>query len=442
MTSVAPDLVSREQSTSTARSTSLLVRLSAFRPPDIVTVLCVGLVGFVITFLRCPETIRHPELYAEDGVVWFSSAYQQGPFHPLLEAHTGYLQTFPRLVADVGLLVPLRWLPLFFVVVAVVVQVMPAALVASRRFATIVPSFQVRLLLALLYLLIPNSTEVNANLTNAQWHLGLLAFMVVIADAGGWWWRTFDVAVVVLSGLTGPFVLVVAPIAIVVVAMRRRPWTLVLTIILCVEAVVQGITLLVTPRGTFAALGMTPGRFAEIVGGQVVGGTVIGPPATELGHVLTSDPVLCALLMLGGGLLCGAALWRGSMELRLFNILAMLVLLSSLLSPVASLTEPQWQALVGDAGARYWFFPAMALTVDMVWLAGQVRYWRGIPAALGAVLLTVTVMFGVRASFEYPALQPRPNWPAEVHAFDEARVGQQFTFQIIPTGWTFTLIKR
>jgi hypothetical protein len=442
MTSVTPDLITSQQPTSPVQPVSSVTRWSALRPPDILTVLCVGLVGCLIVFLRCPETIRHPELYAEDGLVWFSSAYQQGPFHPLLEAHTGYLQTFPRLVADLGLLVPLRWLPLFFVLVAVVVQVLPAALVASRRFATIVPSFRVRLLLALLYLLIPNSTEVNANLTNAQWHLGLLAFMVVIADSGGWWWRSFDVAVVVLSGLTGPFVLVVAPIAVVVFAVRRRRWTGVLMIVLCAAAVVQGITLLLSPRGTYAPLGITPGRFVEIIGGQVVGGTVIGPPATELGHVLASDPVLCAALTAGGGLICAAALWRGSLELRLFNVMAIAVLLSALVSPVASLTEPQWQALVGDAGARYWFFPAMALVVDFVWLAGQGRRWRGIPAVVGVALLALTVGFGVRASFDYPVLQPRPNWPAEVHAFDVLPVGQQYTFQIVPSGWTFVMVKR
>ena len=91
-------------------------------------------------------------------------------------------------MADLGLLVPLGRLPLLFVLVAVPVQVMPAALVASRRFATLVPSFSVRLLLALTYLLIPNSAEVNSNLTNAQWHLALLAFMVVVADEEGRWW--------------------------------------------------------------------------------------------------------------------------------------------------------------------------------------------------------------------------------------------------------------
>lgn len=398
MISVTPELASSELPPVTSGRKPTMTRLTAVRPPDIATVLGVGIVGSLITFLRSPDTLRVPELYAEDGRVWFADAYQRGPLHPLFVAHTGYLQTFPRLVADLGLLVPLGRLPLLFVLVAVSVQVMPAALVVSRRFATLVPSFSVRLVLALTYLLIPNSTEVNSNLTNAQWHLALLAFMVVVADEGGRWWLAFDVVVVVLSGLTGPFVIVLAPIAVVVFLVRKQRWTLIPTAILCVAAVVQIVCLLTSRRGNHASLGVTPGRFAEIIGGQIVGGTVLGPPATETGHVLSNLPVAGALLMVGGGVICAAALVRGPMELRLLNLFAVAVLTSSLISPVGTGLEAQWQTLTGDAGARYWFLPAVALVVDLIWLAGQVRWWRGVPTIAAVVVLAVSAAFGARSA--------------------------------------------
>ena len=441
MISITPELASSELPPITPDRKPQMTRLTAVRPPDITTVLGVGIVGSLITFLRSPDTLRAPELYAEDGRVWFADAYQRGPIHPLFVAHTGYLQTFPRLVADLGLLVPLGRLPLLFVLVAVPVQVMPAALVASRRFATLVPSFSVRLLLALTYLLIPNSAEVNSNLTNAQWHLALLAFMVVVADEEGRWWRAFDVVVVVLSGLTGPFVIVLAPIAVVVFVVRKQRWTRILTAMLCIAAVVQIVYLLTSPRGSHASLGITPARFAEIIGGQVVGGTVLGPPATEAGHVLSNLPLAGALLMVVGGSICAAALVRGPLELRLLNIFAVAVLTSSLISPVGTGVEAQWQALTGDAGARYWFIPAVALVVDLIWLAGQVQWWRGVPTIAAVVVLAASAAFGARSSFEYPSPAPRPNWPAEVRAFDHVKEGQRFTFEITPDGWTFSVVK-
>lgn len=441
MISVAPELVSAGPVPTANRDGSPPRRLCEFGPPDLVVMIGVSLAGWLITFLRSPDTLRHPELYAEDGRVWFADAYQKGPVHPLFIAHTGYLQTFPRLVADLALLVPLRRLPLLFVLVAVVVQVLPAGLVVSQRFATLVPSLPVRLLLALMYLLIPNSAEVNSNLTNAQWHLALLAFMVLVADDGGRWWRPFDVVVVVLSGLTGPFVILLAPVAVVVVLVRKRSWTWVLSATLCLAAGVQTVYLLISSRGNHAGLGVTPARFAEIIGGQVVGGTVLGPPATEAGHVLSIDPLAGGLLLVGGGLVCCAAFLRGSLEIRLFNAFSFAVLVSSLVSPVGTGSRAQWQALTGDAGARYWFFPAIALVVDVIWLAGQARLWREIAVIAPVLLLAVVAAFGVRSSFEYPSLEPRPNWPAEVRSFDQMKTGQQFTFEITPAGWSFTVVK-
>ena len=75
---------------------------------------------------------------------------------------------------------------------------------------------------------------------------------------------------------------------------------------------------------------------------------MLGPPATEAGHVLSNLPLAGALLMVVGGSICAAALVRGPLELRLLNIFAVAVLTSSLISPVGTGVEAQWQALTGD----------------------------------------------------------------------------------------------
>lgn len=441
MTSTFQDVVAvaspPRRGTAARRAPASWTRRIAGGPPDVVAVAVLSVVGVLVTYARCPVTLRHPELYAEDGAFWFANAYDNGPLRPLLWAHTGYLQTFPRLVADVGLLVPLRRLPLLFVAVAVVVQVLPAGVVASRRFATVIPSFPVRLAFAAAYLLVPNSQEVNANLTNAQWHLALLAFLVVVADAGGAWWAVFDVVVVVLCALTGPFAIVLGPLAAVAYLVRRRRWTGILAALLCLGGVVQLVSLLVSPRGTFAPLGVGLGRFAEIVGGQVVGGTVIGSASSTVAH-----PVACVLLLAGGAAVGALALWKGPMELRLFNVFALALLVSALVSPVASVTTDQWVVLAHDAGARYWFFPTLALLADLLWLAGRTRLWRGAPAAAASAVLVLAVALGVRTSFSYVPITPRPNWAAEVASFQRLPPGRPYTFEIVPTGVAMTLVRK
>ena len=325
--------------------------------------------GVLVSIARSPIWLRHPEVYAEDGRVWFADAYNQGWFRPLTEPHTGYLQTFPRLVAGVGLLLPLGDLPRLFADVAVAVQVLPAALIVSRRFERLIPSRLVRVGCAALYLALPNSREMNANLTNAQWHLALLALLALLAAPGGLAWRAFDLLVVGLSGLTGPFGIALAAVAVVAVVARRQRWTLVLFLETGLCAAIQLFELVDLDRGKYAGLGADWKRFAEIFGSEIVGGTFLGQ-ATQYPTLAGPHALATAeLLLLGGALLVLAALAFGPLELRLLNGYAGLVVGASLLDPVASVRKAQWLALALDPQMRYWFFPAVALLADAVWLA-------------------------------------------------------------------------
>lgn len=403
--------------------------------------LLVGAAGVGIALNRSYITIRHPELYAEDGVVWFSNAYQLGPLTPLIQPHTGYLQTFPRLIADVGLLIPLRWLPAFFVMIALGVQILPGVFIVTQRFARLIPSIWMRLGIAILYFLIPNSFEVNSNLTNAQWHLALLAFMIVVADEGNLSWKICDIIIITFSGLTGPFIIVLAPLTIFLYLVRRNRWSWILGMSTIVLAALQSIVLLTSARGKFAGLGASGTRFVELVGGQVVGGTFAGPPATLLGGSLSQNASLDTLLFSGSALLVCFVLWKGPLELKLFNLYTSAILLAGLLAPVASLTEPQWQALVGDVGIRYWFFPTISLLIDCVWMMTCFRMWKGLSAVIGAICLGVCCAFGIPNSFHIPTIEPRPNWELEVAHFDALPNGRSYTFYEVPSGWSFTLVR-
>jgi hypothetical protein len=401
--------------------------------------LAVLVAGVGVCLLRSPLALVHPELYAEDGHVWFQQAYNSGWFVPLEVAHTGYLQTFPRLVADLGLHVPLERVPLLFVVFAVAAQVLPAGFVASKRLASVVPSRWLRLLLAAAYLALPNSREVNANLTNAQWHLALLAVLVVLAEPATGAWRVADVLAVGLSGLTGPYCIALLPVAAIVSAVRRRRWSLVLLAEVGAVAVIQLYELATSSRGHFAGLGVTWRRFVEIAGDEIVGGTVLGQPRQL--EILRShdDLVLSTVMLAGGELLAVAAAAFGPLELKMLNLFAACVVGASLLTPVGSLSEPQWLALAFDPQMRYWFFPTVALVADAVWLATR-RRPRGV-TLVGLAAVVATAALAVPADWSYRPL-PRVDWRAEIRAFDAAPPGEPFVFSIVPARWKMTLNKR
>jgi hypothetical protein len=406
-----------------------------------VTLPIVFVAGALITFARGPTVVLHPSLWAEDGKIFFEAAYQLGWHVPLTQTAAGYFQTFPRLIADVGLLVPLRSVPLLFMSVALAVQVLPAVMVASHRYSSAVPDVRVRLLLATLYLVIPNSSEIFVNLTDAQWHLAVLSVLVVLALPATGGWRVFDVAVLALSGLTGPYALSLIVIIVIVFFRRRRRWTLVLGAVTAVGGAVQLVELAAAPRGGTGPLGATLPRLIEMLGGRMVGNTVLGT-ATSVSHAYLAHLFLYSVLLLAvAAVIVGMALWRGPFELKMFNLWAGLALAGALASPLVSPTGSQWQGLISDAGARYWFFPSLALLADAVWLAGQLRSPRRWMAALAVIFLVAVAAFGIREDFRYPSATV-PNWGAQVAAFDKLAPGSSYNFELRPPGWIMTLTKK
>lgn len=409
---------------------------------------CVGLIIFII---RDPSILLKPRLYAEDGTYWFADAYNKGWWRPLLSPHSGYLQTFPRIIADIGLLVPLSRLPLLFAAVAVVIQVLPGAVLVSRRFECVIPRRGVRLALALLYFVIPNSSEVNGNLTNAQWHLALIAVLVVIATPQGLSWKLFDVIIIALSDLTGPFVIALLPIAIIIWLVRRQRWAFILSLEIGALAIVQIFAMLSSKRGTYAPLGISITRFLNILGGEIVGGTFFGQ--STLGSLKNSHYYLaiCTGLFLAATILVLLVAIKAPIELRLFNLFACLVLAASLATPVVASVGTQWQALTSIGGSRYWFFPVLALMADVVWLSsyfdltnfhGLLKITPGkLIGLIGLASIVLLVSFGVREDWSYVPYLP-VDWSAQVHHFALIKPGQKFKFKINPGPvWYMSLTK-
>jgi hypothetical protein len=438
--------------------------------------LTVLVVGLGAVWWRRPGAFLRPELWAEDGAVWFADAYREGPWRPLDQPHTGYLQSFPRLVADLGLLLPLRDLALVFAVVAAVVQVLPAVLVTSARASEAVPSRAGRLVLATAYLAVPNSFEVDANLTNAQWHLALAAFLCLALAPAGRLWRTLDLVVTVLSGLTGPFVVALALIgAYLVWSTRWRTWTVVLWLVSALLAGVQAGVLLASPRGHFAPLGASPALLVRIVGGQVGLGALVGMTGLSRlgrGPLALGADVAGFVLVLGA---FGAALLAGPPALRALAAWAGAILAASLVSPVASSTTPQWQALsLPGVAVRYWVLPELALLATLVWGAsraaaagrsllarrrdpapraassprgrGGTRRERGRRAALvggtlAGALLALSAAVAMPSDWSYPTLPP-VGYRAALARFARARPGAVVRLPLEPPGWSVSLVKR
>ena len=186
-------------------------------------VLVAFLLSVIIIIFRKPDAILNAQFWAEDGVIWFADAYNNGGLASLLHPQNGYFQSISRLTAWFSLFVPLQYSPLLFNIVAIAIKALPVAFLWSDRFTRIVPSDKARFIIGASYLLLPTIGEVHSNITNSHWHLALYAFMIITArfpkSIPG---KIHDIFFLILSGLSGPFSVLLSPIALIYGWLKRK----------------------------------------------------------------------------------------------------------------------------------------------------------------------------------------------------------------------------
>jgi hypothetical protein len=408
-------------------------------------------VAFFLVFVRRSDALRNPQFYAEDGTVFYAGAYQYG-IHSLVMPYSGYLHTLLRLVALVTLLFPFACAPLIMTLIGITFQVLPVNLFLSSRFSNI--AFPTRLLGSFIYLALPNAYEIQANITNVQWHMALIACLVLLAQpASGKAWRIFDAAMLVLTSLSTPMTLLLAPIAAYIWWKRRNmgsarsfaflvPGTMIEMIAIAanwhsrtfthINALGQGV-----PVG--GPNGATLGRFFSIVGRQLFLSSLLGLKTQD--WLLRLKSIHCieiAATLIGLSLLL-YVLVHATTELKLFILFALGILALGLLHPVAgSPDRAQWDWMTDPGcGNRYYFFPMLAFLASLIWLAGR----KASPIALRsfAVVLLLLLPIGIHCDWRYPKF---PNYHFRQYAeqFERAPSGTEITIPIYPE-WSMKLTK-
>jgi hypothetical protein len=327
------------------------------------------LVAAVAIVSRRPDVLFTPQFYAEDGVVWYASAYNVGWLHALALPEGGYLNTLPRLAASLALLVPFHAAPLVMNLLGIVLQVLPVPVLLSTRCAAW-GSFPVRLLEAAIYVALPNSTEIFVTITNAQFHLALAAGLLAFAAPPTTWpWKIFDVSVFLIAGLTGPFGVVLLPLAAAFWWVRRQPWHFTVMGMLTFASLIQiGEFLYSSPLHRPAAnLGATPALFVRILAGNVYAGALIG----QNGYARWKSMAFLLVVALLGTAVVVYTFVEAGLERKLFILFCFLLLAAGLWRPLIPGETPHWELLRDSRGMRYWFFPMLAFLWSLVWCATQ-----------------------------------------------------------------------
>ena len=399
------------------------------------------LISFLIVFSRRPDAILNPQFWAEDGTVWYADAYNHGAIYSFSAPVAGYYQTISRLVAVVSQAFPLGFAPLIFNLAAIFCKILVVNFLLSSRFSNLIPTLAGRMLVAFIYLALPHSNETHANLTNAQWHLALLSFLIIAAaPSDKTLWKIFDVAIILISALSGPFCLLLLPVAAIKWLKTRENWTLILMAILGLASVIQLSSLLTTDRPSAQPLGANFGLFLQIIGGHLFLNTIIGDRnySRLFSRSLWNEWAAIPVNLLGFALLIYAFI-KSNLELRLLIFFSFLIAFGALVSPAASSSMPQWISLaMPGTGSRYWLIPIFCCFLTLLYLAQNTKISVVRYACVALLFLSLS---GIVTDWKYPRFT---NFEFQKYAaeFENAPAGQEVVIPINPEPWDMRLVKK
>ncbi len=257
----------------------------------------------------------------------------------LLKPHDGYYQTLSRLSGAVAQYVPIIYAPLLMNIIGLTFQVLPLFFLLGGRFDTVIPRSFDRVVLAIFFAMLPNCAELHANATMAKWYLAILAFMILVGDRPKTClWKLFDIGVIGLCSVSGPFAILLTPICLLICMRSKTRWSYVLFVILLFGVLVQGCSLiLLAEQRPHGPLDPTWRNFIRILGGQLLMGTLFG--GAGYNKIVSSGYYGTFMTRPLTGVLCALVVYiakKGPWELKLFGLFFIAILSAALITPTAS----------------------------------------------------------------------------------------------------------
>lgn len=394
------------------------VTIALRQPPLWVTLIVCG----AILIFRRAELIASPQFWAEDGLIFYTEAYNHG-MGALSAPYAGYLHALPRIIAAVAARADPLLAPAIFVWSALVLTLYVAARTQSRRSG--LPRHAG---FALAVVCVPDTFEVLLLLVNVQWILAAGFLLLLISrdpQSGGQW--AHDVAAPLLLGLTGPFSIVFSPLFLWRAVVRRTKGSIVIGAVVLLTAVVQAVTIATHPVVMIGEQ-ITPAAALTVPGMRIGASLLIGGLVTTLDFPTLFEHLLTALT--AGGL-AFLVMRRGEDRLeRVWLGCALAILLASSLYRCRYVLPDLSTA---GFGARYFYPPqlvALWLLMALAWDARRAVAATGVALALWSFAVNV------------PRLRESPlqdfNWPQ--HA-ERLRRGEAAEIPINPD-WTIKLRAR
>ncbi|MBC8054882.1 MAG: hypothetical protein H7Y13_17625 [Sphingobacteriaceae bacterium] len=241
--------------------TTILLKATAKRSHDKRTSLIFFIIAILFSFFllnfRRPDALVLPQLWAEDGTIFFQDVYNTG-IKSFALPYAGYFHLIPRLVAYFTyLFVPYAYVPVAYVFSSLAGFILVLFYIWNRTGLDV----HARFLMCLGLTLVPISSEIVLNLTNVQWYTAILLIVIFLSDQNRKK-NLPDAIIVFLTGLTGPFSLIFLPCVLLLVfsnsyrAKLQKINPVILSVFI-ITALIQLISILTSPTRIASGIGLS-----------------------------------------------------------------------------------------------------------------------------------------------------------------------------------------
>lgn len=400
------------------------------------------ILAFIVMVLRRPDIITYAQPWAEDGRIWLSGIYNNGFWSTLLLPQNGYYQTISRLTYGFAILFGISKAALVSNIVAITIRCLLVSFILCSRLSDI--ALRYRIVAAVYILLMPNLAEGYVNITNIHWYLSLYLLIVLISTPPSTsLWKFHDFTLLIISGLSGPFIIFLAP-CLIIKRIHENKKILeaikkinIFDILMALCCMIQVVAILLSSDSTrsSATLGASLGILIKIISYRIIGGTFFESSKISFlpEHNLSCLIIFFAFLIP----LCYHAI-KGGWRFRASLVFPLLLIGFALAKPMISLTEPQWPILfTPGAGERYFFVTNFAFFTFCLYLISKLKHYNNI----ALVIFCVSSIVIISHSFKIPS-NPNVGYNEDLVKFENAEPGERVILRINPPGWIMELNKK
>ena len=335
----------------------------------------------IILAVRRTDAFVNPQFWAEDGVIFFLQQYENG-WTAVVKPYAGYLHLIPRLVAlFADSFFSYSSAPAVYNFSSLAITVFVVANVFSPRLP-----IGHNALFAVSIVLIPHLTnEVFMNITNIQWITSILLVVTLAKECPDRKYGNikgqlaYDMAIIVLCGLTGPFIVFLLPLFISKWSRNINSYNNAIMAFACIISFVQ-LSLILSEIEILGAKGshlvLDFNIYSSLVGHKIFGNLFLGK---NTAYVI--NPHLLAIMYFGLILI----LFRYSPQKKFTNIFLYTHLIVLLATLFEYRDRPQILIPAGS-GVRYFFIPNIMIAWSLITFLDQKEKWK-------RLLTTTTLAF-------------------------------------------------